>query len=165
MNSVNLLGRIANDTEVRVTPSGISVLTFRLAVDRPPSKDGEREADFITCVAWRQTAEFINKYFIKGSMIGISGKLRTRQYEDSRYSDVTHYATEVYVDSAYFTGQRAAQSAQSEQTYAERNGSKQSGYNPPAPPKRQESKPASPEPAIGTLDDFEEIISDGNVPF
>ena len=162
MNSVNLLGRIATDNEVRVTPNGVSVLTFRLAVDRPPSKDGEREADFITCVAWRQTAEFISKYFIKGSMIGISGKLRTRQYEDSRYSDVTHYATEVYVDSAYFAGQKASQSGQNG---SERGSSYQTGYNAPAAPKRQESKQAAPDPIIGSLDDFEDIISDGNVPF
>lgn len=162
MNSVNLLGRLVNDPEIKATQSGVSVLTFKLAIDRPPSKDGEREADFITCVAWRQTAEFISKYFIKGSMIGISGKLRTRQYEDPRHSDVTHYATEVYVDSAYFAGQKPAQSGQNS---AVRSASYLSGYTASAAQKRQKSKYVAPEPTIGSLDDFKDIISDGDVPF
>ena len=65
---------------------------------------GERQADFITCVAWRQTAEFVSRYFSKGKMIALEGSLRTGSYTDKNHSDVTHYTTEVYVDNVEFCG-------------------------------------------------------------
>lgn len=152
MNSVNLLGRLTDNPEVKATPSGVSVLSFRIAVDRPTSKDKEREADFISCVAWRSTAEFINRYFVKGSLIAITGTLRTRQYSDNRHSDVTHYVTEVYVEKAFFAGSKAAQNSSTQNN--------QYSYTKPASVER-----SSPSPAASTiLDDFEEIISD-DVPF
>lgn len=95
-----ILGRITNDLELKQTPNGVSVLAFTVAVDRN-SKD--KQTDFISCVAWRQTAEFIAKYFGKGRMIAVEGQLRTRTYEDK--NGVKHYVTEVYVDNASFTGE------------------------------------------------------------
>ena len=104
LNRVILMGRITQDLELKSTQSGVSVLTFSVAVERPFVKQGEeRQADFITCVAWRQQADFISKYFAKGRMIAIEGTLRTRNYEDKNGSK--HYVTEVYVDSVSFTGE------------------------------------------------------------
>ncbi len=141
LNRVILMGRITQDLELKQTPSGAGVLSFNLAVERSYSKQGEdRETDFITCVAWNKTAEFINNYFGKGRMIALEGQLRTRTYDDKNGS--RHYITEVYVDSVSFTGE----------------------------PKQQEQQKPSYEPAkgnsqIGDLDDFEEILSDNGVPF
>lgn len=109
LNKVILMGRITQDLELKQTPNGVSVLTFTVAVDRSYSKQGEeRQTDFISCVAWRQTAEFISKYFSKGSMIAVEGSLRTRTYEDKNGSK--HYVTEVYVDNASFTGEKKTES-------------------------------------------------------
>ena len=83
LNRVILMGRITQDLDLKSTPSGAPVLTFTIAVERSFAKQGEeRQADFITCVAWRKQAEFICKHFAKGRMIAIEGNLRTRNYED-----------------------------------------------------------------------------------
>ena len=111
LNRVILMGRITQELELKQTPNGTSVLSFSVAVDRSYSKQGEeRQTDFINCVAWRQQAEFISKYFGKGRMIAIEGNLRTRTYDDK--NGVKHYVTEVYVDSVSFTGE-AKQGGQS----------------------------------------------------
>lgn len=104
INKVILMGRITQDLELKQTPNGTSVLAFTLAVERSFSKKGEeRQTDFISCVAWRQTAEFIAKFFGKGRMIAVEGGLRSRTYDDK--NGVKHYVTEVYVDNASFTGE------------------------------------------------------------
>ena len=83
LNVVALMGRLVADPELKTTQSGNSVCTFRVAVDRSYAPQGEeRQADFITVTAWRKTAEFICKYFQKGSMISVQGRLETRQYQD-----------------------------------------------------------------------------------
>ena len=82
LNVVALLGRLVAEPELRHTTSGVATCTFRIAVDRSYSKDGERKADFIDIVTWRQTAEFVCKYFHKGSMIAVNGSIQTRNYED-----------------------------------------------------------------------------------
>ena len=103
MNKVELLGRMTKEPELRTTPNGISVLSFSIAVDRRfKNKDGEREVDFINCVAWRQTAEFIAKYFPKGRMIAVCGSLQTRSWDDQ--DGKKRYAMDVVVDEAYFAG-------------------------------------------------------------
>ena len=94
MNSINLLGRIAQDLELKKTQSDISVCTFTVAVDRPRVKD---VTDFINCVAWRQSAEYLCKYGVKGTMVAISGTLQTRKYEDKNGNKRT--AFEVVADS------------------------------------------------------------------
>ena len=102
LNRVILMGRLVADPELRQTTSGISVATFRIAVDRNYQAKGsaERQADFIPCVAWRQTAEFISRYFSKGRMIALEGSLQSRNYEDKTGARRTAY--EVMVDRAYF---------------------------------------------------------------
>ena len=101
LNKTFLQGRLVADPELRHTTSGVAAATFRLAVDRDfRNKDtGERQADFITCVAWRQTALFVEKYFSKGRMAIVEGKLQTRNYEQD---GVRVYVTEVVADSVYF---------------------------------------------------------------
>ena len=81
MNNVILIGRLVADPELKTTQSGIEVTSFRIAVDRPYSKDGEKKTDFIDIVAWRKTAAFICQYFTKGKPIVINGSLQTRSYE------------------------------------------------------------------------------------
>lgn len=83
INSVVIMGRLTYEPELRATPSGVSVVRFQVAVDRNYQKAGEeRKTDFIDCTAWRQTAEFVCKYFHKGSMIAVEGSLQTDNYTD-----------------------------------------------------------------------------------
>ena len=109
LNKVILMGRFTRDPELRSTPQGISTCSFSIAVDRNFVRPGEeRKADFINCVAWRQTAEFISRYFSKGKMIALEGTLRTGSYTDRNYSDVTHYTTDVYVENVEFCGDKGS---------------------------------------------------------
>ena len=103
INKAIIMGHITQDLELKQTPNGVSVLSFTVAVDRNYTKGEEKQSDFISCVAWKERAEFISKYFGKGRMIAIEGQLRTRTYEDK--NGVKHYVTEVYVDQASFTGE------------------------------------------------------------
>ncbi len=83
INSIVIMGRLTYEPELRATPSGVSVVRFQVAVDRSYQKAGEdRKTDFIDCTAWRQTAEFVSKYFHKGSMIAVEGSLQTDNYTD-----------------------------------------------------------------------------------
>lgn len=102
MNSVCLLGRLTADPELKTTTgSGVSVTSFTLAVDRSYTPKGqERQTDFITCVAWRGTAEFISKHFRKGQRMAVQGSLQTRKYTANDGSQRTVY--EVVVDNAFF---------------------------------------------------------------
>lgn len=110
LNSVTLMGRLVADPELKTTQNGTSVASFRLAVERNYAPQGqERQADFIPCVAWRQTAEFIGKYFTKGRMIAVEGSLQSRNYEDKQGQKRT--AIEVIVERVHFTGERVPASA------------------------------------------------------
>ena len=105
MNNISLMGRLTKTPELRRTTSGTSVASFTLAVDRGfKDSDGERQTDFIDCVAWKNTAEFISKYFIKGQMIAATGHLQTRNWQDKDGNN--RKATEVVVDRAFFTGDK-----------------------------------------------------------
>lgn len=106
MNKTILVGRLTADPELRQTQSGVASCRFTVAVDRKfaDKNSGEKQSDFITCVAWRQTAEFVSRYFNKGKMIALEGCLRTGKYQDKNHEDVTHYTTEVYVDNVEFVG-------------------------------------------------------------
>lgn len=90
---------------MRQTPSGVALARFSIAVNRRFSREGQQQADFINCTAWRQTGEFICKYFRKGSMIAIVGSLQSRSWDGP--DGQRHYATEVSVEEAYFTGSKA----------------------------------------------------------
>ena len=109
LNKTILMGRFTKDPELRSTPQGISTCAFTLAVDRDYVKPGEeRKADFINCVAWRQTAEFISKYFKKGSMAALEGSIQTRSWDGS--DGKKGYATEVIVNNIYFGESKKAES-------------------------------------------------------
>lgn len=165
MNKVILMGRLTADPELRQTTSGIASCRFTVAVNRrfADKNTGERQADFISCTAWRQTAEFVSRYFRKGSMICVEGTLRTGSYADRNHPDVTHYTTDVFVDNVEFTGSKAE--AQGSSSYS----APQNNYNYQTP---AQQAPATAQPAnnnenlsFGDLGDFEEIIGDGDVPF
>ena len=102
LNHIVIMGRLVRDPELRRTGSGVAVASFRVAVDRDfaPKDGGERKADFIDCVAWRQTGEFVSKYFTKGSMIVVSGRLQIRNWTDKDGNKRT--SAEVVVANAYF---------------------------------------------------------------
>ena len=103
LNVVALMGRLTADPELRKTPSDVSVCTFSIAVDRRFVRPGEeRQADFITIVAWRQSAEFVCRYFRKGDMIALNGSIQTRRYEDNQGNKRT--AFEVVADNVSFAG-------------------------------------------------------------
>ena len=107
LNSVVLMGRLTADPELKTTPSNKSVTSFALAVDRGYAKPGEeRQTDFIDVVAWNQTAEFITRYFKKGSMIAIEGTLQTGFYKDT--SGNKRKAVEVKASNVSFCGSKAA---------------------------------------------------------
>lgn len=104
MNKVILMGRLTRDPEMRQTQSGTSVCSFSIAVNRRFAKEGQQNADFINCTAWRQQAEFICKYFAKGAMIAVVGNLQSRSWENQEGKK--QYATDVVVDEVYFTGSK-----------------------------------------------------------
>lgn len=105
VNKVILMGRLTKAPEIKQTSNGVIVARFTLAVNRRFAKDGQQKADFINCVAWRQTGEFIAKYFQKGSMMAVVGSMQTRTWDGQ--DGKKQYATEVVVDEAYFTGEKA----------------------------------------------------------
>lgn len=102
LNHIDIMGRLVRDPELRRTGTGTAVTNFTVAVDRDYStKDGgEKKTDFINCVAWRQTGEFVSKYFTKGSMIVVSGRLELRDWTDNAGNKRT--AAEIKVENAYF---------------------------------------------------------------
>lgn len=104
-NGVHIMGRITRDLELRHTQSGVAVCQFCVAVTRSfKDAKGEYQSDFIDCVAWRNSAEFITKYFSKGAMIALDGELQTRNYTDKDGNK--RKATELLVSSAAFTGEK-----------------------------------------------------------
>lgn len=102
LNHITIMGRLVADPELRTTPGGVSVATIRLAVDRDfkNKETGERETDFISVVAWRQTAEFVSRYFAKGRMAVVDGRLQIRPYTDREGNKRT--AAEVVAENVYF---------------------------------------------------------------
>ena len=140
------MGRLTADPELKQTQSGVSTCTVNVAVQRDYADgSGEKQTDFIGVVAWRQTAEFICKYFRKGSMIAVVGELRTRTYNDKNHPDVKHYVTEVYADKVSFCGGK----------------NESGGNNYPAPAQTAPQAPAQ----VPNLDDFEQIGNDSDLPF
>ena len=106
LNTAILMGRLTKDPELRTTQNGTSVTSFTVAVDREYVRQGEeRQTDFINVVAWRQTAEFVSRYFQKGSMIAVQGSIQTRNYEDKNGNKRT--AVEVIADKVSFCGSKS----------------------------------------------------------
>lgn len=135
LNKVILGGRLTADPELKQTQQGVSVTTFSIAVNRRAQKDKETQTDFINCVAWRQTAEFISRYFKKGSSICVSGSIQVRSYEDKQGAKRT--TTEVICEEAFFVD------------------SKSEGASPLEEPAFQQPSQAN----------FEEVPDDGELPF
>ena len=102
LNHITIMGRLTKDPELRHTGSGTAVASFTLAVDRDfsPKDGGERECDFINCVAWRSTADFVSKYLTKGRMTVVSGRLQIRKWQNNNGEN--RYSTEVVADHVYF---------------------------------------------------------------
>ena len=112
MNKVILVGRLARDPELRSTQSGTAVVSFTVACDRRFVKEGEeRQADFINCVAWNKTAEFISRYFTKGMRIALDGRIQTRSYDDQQGNK--RYITEVIAEEVEFAQSKHEGSGQS----------------------------------------------------
>lgn len=114
-NKVILGGRLTAQPELKTTPSGTTVTSFSIAVNRKRAKEGEQQSDFINCVAWKERAEFICKYFGKGSSISIVGELQTRQWKDNNGNN--RYATEVMVSEVNFVDSKADNAQASAPTY------------------------------------------------
>ena len=148
MNSICLMGRLTGDPELKTTQSGVSVTSFSVAVDRAyRSKDQERQTDFINCVAWRITAEFISRYFRKGQRIALQGSLQSRKYTANDGSQRTVY--EVVVDNAFFCEAKGVGAG----------GAPSYDSQIPQPP---EARPAF---STANSGDFEEILADEDLPF
>lgn len=109
LNTAILMGRLTADPELKTTQSGISVTSFCVAVDRRYQKDGEKQTDFLSITAWRQTAEFVTRYFHKGQMIAVQGSIQTRNYEDKNGNKRT--AVEIVADNVSFCGSKAEAAA------------------------------------------------------
>ena len=151
LNRVILMGRLTADPELKQTPNGISVTSFSLAVDRNfTSRGAERQTDFINCVAWRQTAEFISRYFAKGRLMAVEGSLQVRNYVDK--NENKRQAVEVVVDQAYFADSKnAAPSSSPAPSYQ----SAAPAYAPAAPVAFN----------AGSVEDFQEIDDEDDLPF
>lgn len=108
LNVVAIMGRLVADPELKTTPAGVHLCRFRLACERSYARPGEqRQADFLDVVAWRQTAEFVSKYFKKGSLIAVQGSVQSRQYQDKNGANRT--ATEVLASQVSFCGGKATE--------------------------------------------------------
>lgn len=153
LNVAAIMGRLTADPELRKTPSGVSVTTFTLAVDRSYAKAGtERQADFIDVVAWRGTAEFVCRYFTKGRLMAVDGSIQTRNYEDKNGNK--RKSVEIVANNVSFAGD------------GRRDGGNTSGGYESAPVPSE--PPAFSEPAAayssGSSDDFTEVLGD-DLPF
>lgn len=154
INSVVLMGCLIADPELRTTQTGKSVVSFSLAVDRDFQQNGEKQADFISVVAWGKTAEFIDKYFCKGRMIAVVGRIQTRTYTDKDGNN--RKAVEVVADKVSFTGEKAEPSAQEPSRIEEYEPAGKTRNPVAAPDVGYES---------GNLGDFTELSSDDDLPF
>lgn len=156
LNVVAIMGRLVADPELRTTPAGHSVCSFRIACDRSYVQQGqERQADFIDIVAWRQQADFVSKYFQKGSMIAVEGRLQTRNYQDKNGNSRT--AVEVVANNISFAGAKR------------QDGQRAPSYEQQTTSHVQQAKAAqnAPQPAYtqGSMDDFAVINDNDDLPF
>ena len=179
LNRVFIMGRLCSDPEIRQTQAGIAYCKIRVAVNRPKKKDEEQQADFINVSCWRQTAEFVGRYFSKGKMIIVEGSLRNNDYTDN--NGVKHYSMDVLANSVEFgESKSASEGAAQPQGYAEQArpaavpqyGTVPPPQNNPYAPQKAAERPAAqdvenaPKPlSIGDLGEFEDILSDGELPF
>ena len=169
LNHITIMGRLTRDPELRRTGTGIAVASFTVAVDRDfGGRDGgEKETDFIDCVAWRQTGEFVSKYFTKGRMIVVSGRLQIRSWTDKEGNK--RRTAEVVADNVYF-GDSKRDSDNSGSSYGGgsyggnsygNSGYNGGGYNAPAPSYGggyNAPAPSAPASDFGIVDDFDDQL-------
>lgn len=149
LNVVAIQGRLTHDPELKTTPSGVSVCSFRIACERSYSPKGEeRKADFFTITTWRQSAEFVTKYFQKGSLVAVEGSLQSRQYQDKNGNNRT--AVEVVARQINFAGPK-------------KPGGQPVDDGGEAPPK--DCREPAPAYSQGSADDFAVISDDDDLPF
>ena len=151
LNIVAIMGRLVADPELRTTPAGVNVCQFRIACDRNFARQGEqRQADFVDIVAWRAQADFVCKYFSKGSLIAINGRIQTRNYQDKNGNNRTAFA--VVAENINFGGSKGTSSAKADD----------GGEAAP----RSEAWPKADPPAnYGGVDDFAVIDDNDDLPF
>ena len=167
INKVILMGRLTADPELRQTQSGISTCRFTVAVDGNMNQNtNERRTDFITVVAWRQTAEFVSRYFNKGRLILVEGSLRTGSYDDRNHPDVKHFTCEVQAENVSF-GETKSSSQGSGQWGGQRSSFSNQQYGQGPAEQQSAPPPNAPDSSVsfGDLGDFDEIIGDGDLPF
>ena len=156
LNHIVLMGRLVKDPELRYTQSQVPVASFTVAVDRDfGGRDGgERQTDFIDCVAWRQTGEFVSKYFQKGRMIVVSGRLQSRKWQDREGNNRTSW--EVSADNVYFgDSKRDSDNSYSQNSYGSQSNN-YGGYD--------SAKQNTPAPQVNPSP-YEELEDDGELPF
>ena len=165
LNRVILMGRLVADPELRTVSNGANMCRFRIAVDRNFQQGQERKSDFFTCIAWRQTADFVMRYFRKGSMIAVEGEIHNNNYTDK--DGKMQYTDEIAIDRVHFTGEK---NNNPQGGYPQDAGYPQSGYQPR--PQTQAAAPQIPpvqQPAssiaVGEGKDFVEIADDTDLPF
>ena len=154
LNHITIMGRLTRDPELRHTQSNTPVASFTVAVDRDFSgrDGGEKQTDFIDCVAWRQTGEFVSKYFRKGSMIVVSGKLQSRKWQDRDGNNRTNW--DVIADNVYF--------GESRRDGGDTTGNDRS-YNRSEPARRENSYNSN--YSNNSYSSFSEMEDDGDLPF
>lgn len=169
LNKAILIGRFTRDPELRSTPQGTSTCSFTIAVDRNyVSAGAERQADFISCVAWRQTAEFISKYFSKGNLICIEGTIQTRNWKGN--DGVTHYVTEVVVDRAYFVESKKSREQNNQgysqpADYGQQPYGAQNSYSQQQPYPQQSAQSYNDSPFGSLPDPMSPLAADDDLPF
>ena len=158
LNVVAIMGRLVADPELRTTPAGVNVCQFRIACDRNFARQGEqRQADFVDIVAWRAQADFVCKYFSKGSLIAINGRIQTRNYQDKNGNNRT--AFEIVANNINFAGPKNSNAGGG----ANYQNSAPSYQN--AAPARPAAVEAAPSYSAGNADDFAVIDDSDDLPF
>ena len=165
MNCIHITGRLCADPELKRTQSGLSVCRFRVAVNRrfTNKQTGEREADFINYIAWRQTADFISRYFQKGGWIELSGELHNNDYTDN--NGTKHYGMVVQCDNVGFVGNKDGSQSAQNALYQAQQSTPSNSQQQQASRQAAQNAPVQQMPQLGDLSEFEEILSDGDVPF
>ena len=161
LNLVALMGRLVYDPELKTAQNGTNVCSFRIAVDRSFARQGEeRKADFIDVTAWRQTAEFVCKYFQKGSMIAVEGSLQTTSYQDKNGNNRTK--VEVVASNVSFCGSKAAERAVVKDFDQQTANHVQEAKAAQSAPQKSQNVP---EYSQGSADDFSVIDDSEDLPF
>ena len=157
LNSISIAGRLSKDPELRTTQSGVSVASFTVAVERDFAVQGQqREVDWFDCVAWRQGGEFVSKYFHKGDMIIVTGRMQSRDWTDNNGNKRRNW--EIQVDHSYFGGSKS--DSQSSQSYGSQGG----GYYAQQGQYQGGARTASQPPDVSPSP-YEELEDDGELPF